>query len=142
MSNRMVFVNLPVKDLDRAKQFYTALGYRMDERFSDENAASFMISDQIVVMVLVESFFETFTDKRVADSNTSSEVMVALSAESKDEIDTTLKKAIAAGAVETTSQGDQPEMDPDLMYSRSFDDPDGHRWEYVWMDMSKVPETT
>jgi predicted lactoylglutathione lyase len=124
----MVFINLPVADLDRSKAFYEALGYSINPAFSDDTAACVVVSESIYLMVLTKPKFAEFTDKRIADEGTI-EVINSLSAPSKDEVHRIVDAAVAAGGTE-----DRPEMDLGFMYQRSFTDPDGHRWEYVWMD--------
>lgn len=124
----MVFINLPVADLERSKAFYEALGYTINPMFSDDTAACVVVSDTIFVMVLTLPKFAEFTDKTIADAETI-EVINSLSAPSKDEVHRIVDAAVAAGGTE-----DRPEMDFGSMYQRSFTDPDGHRWEYVWMD--------
>jgi predicted lactoylglutathione lyase len=129
----MIFVNLPVKDLDRSKAFYTELGYTINEQFTDENAASVVISDTIYAMLLTEPFFKTFTTKEIADASTSTEAIIALSAGSRREVDELADKALAAGG--------SPSRDPQdegFMYARSFEDPDGHLWEVIWMDVEAM----
>ena len=100
MVTTKIFVNLPVKDLKRSSAFYSALGYRFNQQFSDEKAASFAISDDIYVMLLVEPFFKTFTPRPVADGRSATEVITALTADSKDEVNRIAEAALAAGAVE------------------------------------------
>ncbi|MCC8908443.1 MULTISPECIES: VOC family protein [unclassified Curtobacterium] len=124
----MVFINLPVADLERSKAFYEALGYSINPAFSDDTAACVVVSDTIYVMVLTHAKFAEFTTKTIADADTI-EVINSLSADSKDEVHRIVDAAVAAGGSE-----DRPEMDLGFMYQRSFVDPDGHRWEYVWMD--------
>lgn len=124
----MIFVNLAVSDLPRSRAFYESLGYSINEGFSDNNAVSVVISDTITAMLLTREFFAEFTSKSIIDATTSTEVQLALSAESKEEVDSILEKALAAGA---TSAGEQ---DHGFMYSKSFDDLDGHHWDFVWMD--------
>ncbi|GAA1070634.1 VOC family protein [Nocardiopsis composta] len=131
--SKQIFVNLPVADLDRAKDFYTGLGYRLDPMFSDENAASFKISDEIYVMLLVHDFFKGVTDQAVADTATHREVINALSADSRAEVDALLDSALAAGATEPRQAQEEGPM-----YGRSFLDPDGHLWEVVYMDMEAL----
>jgi len=130
---QMIFVNLPVNDLDASKKFFTELGYSINPQFSDDNAASVVISDTIVAMLLTKPFYGTFTKKEIADATKTSEVLVALSAESREKVDELVEKALAAGgspAGETQDHG--------FMYGRSFDDLDGHTWEVVWMDPAAV----
>ncbi|MFR9795853.1 VOC family protein [Streptomyces sp. MS06] len=133
MYQQMIFVNLPVNDLDASKKFFTDLGYTINPRFSDENAASVVISDTIVAMLLTRPFYATFTDKEIADATRTSEVLVALSAESRDQVDALVDRALSLGG--TTSGRTQ---DLGFMYGRAFDDLDGHTWEVVWMDPAAV----
>lgn len=130
-----IFVNLPVKDLDRSKAFYTALGYTINPDFTDEKAASIVISDTIYVMLLTTPFFKTFTKKEIADAAKVTESILCLSAESRDDVDILLKKALDAGGKESNAP-----QDYGFMYGQSFQDPDGHQWEVMWMDMSAVPQ--
>ncbi|MFC5216146.1 VOC family protein [Streptomyces coerulescens] len=130
---QMIFVNLPVNDLDASKKFFTELGYSINAQFSDENATSVVISDTIVAMLLTKPFYSTFTDKEIADATKTSEVLVCLSAESREKVDELVEKAVAAGG--TASPRTQ---DMGFMYGRAFDDLDGHTWEVVWMDPSAV----
>lgn len=130
---QMIFVNLPVNDLDASKKFFTGLGYSINAQFSDENAASVVISETIVAMLLTKPFYSTFTKKEIADATTTSEVLICLSAESRDKVDELVEKAVAAGG--TASDKVQ---DMGFMYGRAFDDLDGHTWEVVWMDPSAV----
>ncbi|WP_371576631.1 VOC family protein [Streptomyces sp. NBC_01314] len=133
MYQQMIFVNLPVNDLDASKKFFTELGYALNPQFSDENAASVVISDTIVAMLLTKPFYSSFTKKEIADATKTSEVMLCLSAESRAKVDELVEKAVAAGG--TASEKTQ-EMD--FMYGRAFDDLDGHTWEVVWMDPAAI----
>jgi predicted lactoylglutathione lyase len=128
-----IFVNLPVKDLERSKAFFREVGYAFDEQFSDENAACLVISEHIFAMLLVEPFFKTFTSKEIADASSSTEAIIALSPDSRQEVDELADRALAAGG----TQGREPQ-DEGFMYGRSFADPDGHLWEIIWMDMAAV----
>lgn len=130
-----IFVNLPVKDLNRSVEFFTKLGYTFNQQFTDENATSMIVSDTIYVMLLVEPFFKTFTQKAISDATQSTEVIMALSCDSKQEVDTIVEKALEAGAkqyADTTDHG--------WMYQRSFEDLDGHQWEFVWMNPEGMPQ--
>ncbi|MBE4735797.1 VOC family protein [Streptomyces caniscabiei] len=133
MYQQMIFVNLPVNDLDASKKFFTELGYALNPQFSDENAASVVISDTIVAMLLTKPFYATFTQKEIADASKTSQVLLCLSAESRAKVDELVEKAVAAGG--TASEKVQ---DMDFMYGRAFDDLDGHTWEVVWMDPSAI----
>ncbi|WIB13150.1 VOC family protein [Curtobacterium sp. MCPF17_052] len=124
----MVFINLPVSDLARATAFYQALGYPLNPVFSDDTASSIVISDTVYVMLLTHAKFTEFTDKTIAAPDTI-EVINSLTAETKEEVHRIVDAAVEAGGTE-----DRPEMDLGFMFQRSFTDPDGHRWEYVWMD--------
>ncbi|GGV11323.1 glyoxalase [Streptomyces filipinensis] len=133
MYQQMIFVNLPVNDLDASKKFFTELGYTINPQFSDENAASVVISDTIVAMLLTKPFYATFTTKEIADATTTSEVLVCLSAESREKVDELVDGAIAAGGKATGRT-----QDHGFMYGRAFDDLDGHTWEIMWMDPAAV----
>ncbi|GAB3047655.1 VOC family protein [Stenotrophomonas tumulicola] len=126
---QMVFVNLPVRDVEAAKGFFLALGYDFNPTFSDENATCIVISDSIFVMLLANAFFQQFTDKAIADARQSTEVITCLSAESREAVDALLDRALAAGASEP-----QPARDLGFMYQRGFQDLDGHLWEIAYMD--------
>ncbi|MFJ8110825.1 VOC family protein [Streptomyces sp. NPDC096132] len=130
---QMIFVNLPVNDLDASKKFFTELGYSINPQFSDDNAASVVISDTIVAMLLTKPFYSTFTKKEIADATKTSEVLVALSAESREKVDELVDRALSLGG---SPSGQTQDMG--FMYGRSFDDLDGHIWEIVWMDPSAV----
>lgn len=130
--NTKIFVNLPVKDLDKSKEFFGKLGYTFNPQFTDENAASMVISEDIYAMLLVEPFFKTFTKKDIVDATKATEVLVALTAESKDKVDEMVQKALDAGGKEGKTQ------DLGFMYSRGFEDLDGHIWEIVWMDPRSI----
>lgn len=126
---RMLFVNLPVTDLDRAKAFYAALGFVNEPRFSDDTAACMVWSEAIFVMVLTHDKWKTFTSRPIPDT-ASSEVMLCLSCESRDEVN-----ALADAAGNHAGTADiNPSQDYGFMMSRSFADPDGHVWEVMWMD--------
>ncbi|MGW7291581.1 VOC family protein [Streptomyces xiamenensis] len=130
MANTNIFVNLPVQDLDRSKEFYSRLGFTLNEQFSDENAACFVIEENsIYVMLLVKPFFATFTDKELADTERSAAVITALSADTRQGVDDLADRALAAGGKHSKDP-----MEEGPMYGRSFQDPDGHLWEVMWMD--------
>ncbi|SFS95880.1 VOC family protein [Saccharopolyspora flava] len=124
------FVNLPVKDLDRSVRFFTALGFTFDENFTDENATCMVISEDAYAMLLVEPFFKSFTTKDVADATRTTEVITALSADSREQVDEMVAKARAAGSPRI---GEVMEEGP--MYGSNFDDPDGHHWEIFHMPL-------
>lgn len=129
---RLVFINLPVDDLARATAFYEAIGAKKNPQFSDETASCMVLSDTIHVMPMVHDKFRQFTPKKIADAKTSSQVLICISADSRDEVDQTIGKAQGAGGRADPS----PKQDYGFMYGRSFEDPDGHIWEVVWMDVA------
>ncbi|CAM5707688.1 VOC family protein [Streptomyces griseomycini] len=133
MYQQMIFVNLAVNDLDASKKFFTELGYSINPQFSDETAASVVISDTIVAMLLTRQKYAEFTKKEIVDATKSSEVLLALSAESREKVDELVEKAVAAGGSVTGET-----QDHGFMYGRAFDDLDGHTWEVVWMDPAAV----
>ena len=128
-----IFVNLPVADLEKSVDFFTQLGFTFNLQFTDENATCMIIADDSFVMLLVKDFFASFTGKQVVDASTHTEVIVALSAESRAGVDTLVNAALAAGGAPS-----QWAMDQDGMYGRSFQDLDGHLWEVMWMDPSTI----
>jgi len=128
-----IFVNLPVKDLDRAKTFYTALGYTFNPQFTDEKAACMIISEDIYAMLLTEPFFKNFTKKEIADAHKTTEAIICLSAESRAQVDEMVSKAIAAGGAAPNEK-----QDHGAMYGHGFEDLDGHQWELMWMDENAV----
>lgn len=129
-----IFVNLPVKNLDKSIEFFTRLGYKFNPQFTDENATCMIVGDNIFVMLLVEKFFQTFTEKSLCDATKSTEVLVCLSCDSRAAVDEQVRKAVAAGA--TTPRAPQ---DHGFMYGHGFEDLDGHIWELMHMDMSAMP---
>ncbi|GAB3549804.1 VOC family protein [Noviherbaspirillum agri] len=133
--SRQIFVNLPVKDLERSKAFFSSLGFVFNAQFTDEQGACMVVSDDIYVMLLAENFFQTFTSKRVADAREVTEVLTCLSCDSRTQVDELVAKAIAAGG-----KAPRPPQDHGFMYSHGFEDPDGHIWELVYMS-SEVPTT-
>lgn len=133
MYQQMIFVNLCVADLGSSRKFFTELGYSINEQFSDDSTASVVVSDTIVVMVHTEEKYRQFTKKEIADSTRTSEVLLALSAESREKVDELVDRAVAAGG---SVSGET--QDHGFMYGRAFDDPDGHTFEVVWMDPAAV----
>jgi predicted lactoylglutathione lyase len=129
-----IFMNLPVKDLDRSVQFFTALGFSFNPDYTDENATCMVINDDAYVMLLVEKFFKTFTSKEIVDATSATEAIMAFSVDSRDAVDQMVGKALDAGGTES-----QPVQDYGFMYSHSFQDPDGHLWEVMWMDPAGPP---
>jgi predicted lactoylglutathione lyase len=128
---KMIFVNLPVSDLQRATAFYQAIGATKNEQFSDAAGSCMVFSETIHTMLLTHDKFRQFTPKKIADANTTSEVLICVSADSRQQVDDTVAAAGSAGGKADPS----PRQDYGFMYGRSFEDPDGHIWEVMWMDM-------
>jgi predicted lactoylglutathione lyase len=124
-----IFVNLPVENLDRSMTFFKGLGYTFNQQFTDETAACMVISDDIYAMLLTKPKFAEFTPKTIVDAKSQTEVLVAISAESRESVDALLNKALHAGGTEPRDP-----QDYGFMYGRSFEDLDGHIWEIIWMD--------
>jgi uncharacterized protein len=131
---RKIFVNLPVKDLKNSIAFFTALGFTFNPQFTDETATCMIISAEAYAMLLSEPRFKGFTKKAISDTAKATETIIALSADSRAEVDTFADKALASGG--TTAM---PPVDLGFMYGRSFYDPDGHHWEIFHMDPAAVP---
>ena len=132
---KMIFVNLPVTDLARSMQFYAAVGFTNNPAFTNDQAAAMQWSDEIAVMLLTHDFWRTFTDRAIPDAHRSAQVFLCLSHESRAEVDAIVARARAAGGKAEPT----PTQDHGFMYGSSFEDPDGHIWENVFMDMSAVP---
>ncbi len=131
-----IFVNLPVKNLDRTVAFFTALGFRFNPRFTNDKATCMIISEEAFVMLLVEPFFKGFTPRPIADATKTTEVLLCLSADSRAEVDRMVAKALAAGG-----KTPNPPQDHGFMYQHGFEDLDGHLWEVAYMDMAAFPAT-
>ena len=127
---QMIFVNLPVSDLPRSRSFLEALGAVNEPRFTDDTAACMTLSDSIHVMLLTHDKFSQFTPRPIADAKAGSEVLLCLSSDSRQSVDSTIERAVEAGG--TADPG--PKQDYGVMYGRSVADPDGHIWEIMWMD--------
>jgi uncharacterized protein len=127
----MIFVNLPVRDLTKSRTFFEELGFRFNEQFTDDTAACLVIDENIFAMLLTEAKFKEFINGEIADPSTT-ETLLAISVDSRDDVDRVANKALAAGATDW-----QPPQEQGPMYSRSFQDPDGHVWEVLHMDMSQ-----
>lgn len=130
---RKLFINLPVADLDKSVAFFTSLGFEFNPQFTDENATSMIIGEDAYAMLLVKPFFSTFTSKAIADTSTTAEAIIAISADSRAEVDDLTAKAFAAGATKFNDP-----QDHGFMYGTSFQDLDGHLWEVIWMDPATV----
>jgi predicted lactoylglutathione lyase len=130
-----IFVNLPVKDLNGTIQFFTKLGFTFNPKFTDENATCMIVGPDIFVMLLVEKFFKTFTKKEISDTKKNTEVIMALSTESREKVDQMMKKVTQAGGKESRAP-----QDYGWMYGRGFEDVDGHLWEIFYIDQSSMPK--
>jgi predicted lactoylglutathione lyase len=130
---RKVFVNLPVRDLQKSMAFFSTLGFSFNPQFTDDKAACMIFSDDGYAMLLSEPFFRTFTKREVCDTTKATEALVALSCGSRAEVDELTSKALAAGGQEA-----MPSQDHGFMYTRNFYDVDGHHWELLWMDPAHV----
>jgi uncharacterized protein len=126
---KKTFVNLPVKDLKNTVDFFAKIGFEFNPQISDENSACLILNENTFVMLLVEDFFQTFTKKELADASNRTEVIIAISAESKEEVDEIVNKALEAGG----KPSNEP-IDHGFMYGWSFQDLDGHLWEVIYMD--------
>ncbi|MGW2328472.1 VOC family protein [Streptomyces sp. NPDC001700] len=131
MYQQMIFINLATNDLETSKKFFTELGYSINPQFTTDDCACVVISETIVAMLLTRQRYQDFTNKEIADSTKTSEVLLCLSAASREKVDELVDKALAAGG----APAGEPQ-DHGFMYGRSFQDPDGHTWEVVWMDPS------
>jgi uncharacterized protein len=127
---KMIFVNLPVTDLQKSRAFVEALGAVNEPKFTDDTAACMTLSDRIHVMLLTHDKFRQFTPLPIANAHAGSQVLLCLSADSRESVDSTLEQAVAAGGTADPS----PKQDYGVMYGRSVADPDGHIWEIMWMD--------
>ena len=128
--SRMIFVNLPVSDLQQSRSFLEALGAVNEPRFTDETAACMTLSDTIHVMLLTHEKFRQFTPLPIGDAKSAAQVLLCLSADSRESVDSTVERAVTAGGTADPS----PKQDYGVMYGRSVSDPDGHIWEIMWMD--------
>lgn len=132
---KQIFVNLPVKDLGKTRDFFSKLGFTFNEQFSDENAACMVIDDNIFSMLLTEPFFKTFINKEVADATKTAEAIISLSAGSREEVDEMVRKAVAGGGTITKDA-----QDHGWMYIHGFQDINGHLWEFAYMDAGALPQ--
>ncbi len=133
---QMIFVNLPVTDLDKSKAFYEAVGATNNPAFTDDTAACMVVAEgSIHVMLLTHEKWATFTSKAIPDARTHAQVLLCVSADSRDAVDGQVDKAVKAGGTADPT----PTQDFGFMYGRSFEDPDGHIWEVMWMDPAAIP---
>lgn len=135
MGVQKIFVNLPVKDLNKTKEFFLKLGFECNPQFTNEQAACLVINDAIYVMLLVEEYFKTFTKKEIADSSKSTEAILCLSVDSREKVDEMVSKALAAGGKPFYDA-----QDHGFMYGWSFQDIDGHLWELIYMEEDAVQD--
>jgi hypothetical protein len=133
--SRSLFVNLPVEDLPRAIAFFSALGFDFNPKYTSDDATCLVISERIQVMLLTRPFFAGFTKKPVADARAATEVLLALSCETREEVDALVAKAVAAGAATPVEAKDHG-----FMYQHGFEDLDGHQWEVFWMNEAEYPQ--
>lgn len=131
---QMIFVNLPVTDLSKSIAFYRAIGFSQNTQFSDETSACMVLSDTISVMLLTHSKWQSFTKRTISDAKKSAQMLLALSRNSKAEVDSMVENGSKTGGVADPN----PVQDLGFMYGRSLEDPDGHIWETFWMDMATV----
>lgn len=131
---RQIFVNLPIKDMARSRAFFEALGLTFNARFTNEHGACLEIGENFYAMLLVEPFFQGFTTKPICNAHQATEVLLALSVDSRAEVEEVVRKAVAAGA--TTPNAPQ---DHGFMFQHGFADLDGHQWEVFWMDEAAAP---
>lgn len=132
---RMIFVNLPVRDLAKATAFYQAIGATRNPAFSDDTAACMVFSETIYAMLLTHDKWAFFTQKPIADAHKAGAVMLALTCDDRAAVDAMARAAGGAGGRADVN----PPQDHGFMFSRSFEDPDGHVWEAFWMDPKAVP---
>jgi len=128
--SKMIFVNLPVRDLQAATNFYLAIGGTLNPQFSNDQASSIMFSDSIGVMLLTHQHYSQFTTRQIGDARRDSQMLIALTAGSKDEVNTTIEKGVAAGG----RADPNPAQDLGFMFNRHIEDPDGNVWEFLWMN--------
>jgi predicted lactoylglutathione lyase len=133
--SKLIFVNLPVTDLQRSRAFYAAIGAVNNPAFTDDTAACMVFSETIHAMLLTHDKWRQFTSKRIVDAHRDAQVMLCLSAADRDEVASLVDRAIAAGGKADPT----PVQDHGFMYGRSFEDPDGHIWEVMWMDLAALP---
>jgi predicted lactoylglutathione lyase len=136
MMSRMIFVNLPVRDLKASTAFYIALGGALNPQFSGEKSSCMMFSDAIGVMLLTHEHYRQFTQRPIGDARRESQALLALSTDSRDAVNATLAQAAAAGG----RADPNPSQDHGFMFGRSVEDPDGNVWEIMWMDPAALAQ--
>jgi len=133
--SKNIFVNLPVRDLNKSMDFFSKLGFTFNPQFTDDKAACMIIGENIYAMLLLEQFFKTFTKKEISDAKKSTEVLIAIDTETREKVDEMINKAVKAGG----SIYNKPQ-DHGWMYGHSFADLDGHQWEVLYMDEDAIPK--
>ena len=133
---KQTYTNLPVKNLEASKAFFSKLGFTFNPQFTDQNAACMILNENSFVMLVKEEFFKSFISKEITDAKSSTEVLLGIGLESRQTVDDMMKNALAAGAKESRDT-----QDHGWMYSRAFDDLDGHIWDLFWMDIQKFSES-
>lgn len=131
---RRVYINLPVADLARSRTFFEALGFTFDQRFMDDTATAMVINETAVAMLLTHEKFRQFTPRPIADATAATEVLTCVQVESREDVDRIVETASANGGIEIRDA-----QDHGFMFGRSFADPDGHIWEIIWLDATKMP---
>jgi uncharacterized protein len=134
--SKMIFVNLPVSDLAASTRFYEAIGCKKNPEFSDENSSSMVWSEAITFQLLTREYFSTFTPKQIPDAHRTSQVLLALSRESRDDVDAATEAAAAAGGRADIRE----KQDMGFLYNRAIEDPDGHILELIWMNMAAAAD--
>ena len=132
---KKIFINLPVTDLKSAMTFYTAIGFTNNPQFTDDTAACMVLTEEIYVMLLTQNKFKEFTKKEIGNTKKTASVINSLSVDSNEEVNAMVEKALKAGGKEPNEAKDYG-----FMQQRSFEDPDGHLWEVLYMDLSKLPK--
>jgi uncharacterized protein len=132
-TSRKIFLNVPVRDLQKSMAFFSTLGFEFNRQFTDDKAACMVISEEAFVMLLTDSYFRTFTKRELADTSRNTEVLIALSCENRAEVDALVKKAVASGGKHAMEPADHG-----FMYTWSFYDLDNHHWEVLWMDPTAI----
>ena len=130
-----IFVNLPVKDLNKTIEFFAKLGFKFNPQFTNQNATCMIIGENVFAMLLVEKFFKTFIKKEICDAKKSTEVLLTITAESRKKVDEMISNAVKAGGKEPREP-----QDHGWMYGRAFEDINGHIWEVFWMNPSKIQD--
>ena len=132
---KAIYINLTVTDLERSTNFFKALGFSLNPQFSNDQAAALVISDSIYAMLHTSESIKRFTKKEIANAKKTTEVLLALQVENREQVDEMMNKVFSAGEKEQREAEDHG-----FMYARSFEDPDGHIWEVFWMDSSQMPQ--